>query len=1313
MFTENQAQHARMWFPCVDSCSSISTFEIQVTTSTDYVAICTGTLIRQEECDNEGLLKTAFFIENTKITPQSVGMIVGPFKVFVDPDLPFVTHFYLQHHSLKNLKHTNLILPKSFQLFEELSGVKYQDIFQTYKQVFIDDAYSEVSSFASLSIISSNLLMDEKIIDYTIDNYLKISKLVSDQYFSHFILMKSWSDLWLIQGLSGYFVLQLLQKEFGKNEYKFFLLKESKELVEIETHKQPLFTKQFIHPSEINSPYLYKKSPLVMNMIARIINYSNMKKYCLKIFESVKENESNRFLSTKFFIKSIRKNYSIDLKQFCEYWVYSTGIPVLECGFRYDSARNTIEFAIVQKNFEKIFNGNIAVRVQETDESLEYTISVEDETSHFEVPCKSKPKKKQRKKPGQEVNPSEINKVEIPIKWIRIDPEFEWIRIVRFKQTEQMWVHQLERDKDVIGQYEAVQGLSNFPESQNALSKIENILNDNTVYYQVRLAAIHSISKFSTTEQISPIDTLKKFYKGLFYDRKMSFAKQNDFSNLPLYYIKKEIPLGIAEIKDSKTDSMKLSFLIEIYKSNDNTDNKFSDCYFIKNLIQAMSFTPSEKVEKVKKYIEKTLSLDSLIPSPNHILTCACIDALAELQIMKKINFDLKEFWKYFDQGIPVVKLAACKAILKLCSVQNVEFDDILKRLIRIIKEKDLTPLFKHQCLNIIIDFIENPKNPHLISIRSDDEEKRSLVILLWKMIKSNLTEYDTRLRTDLISLYHSLWGSGTPHCYSSNPQLEEPIIEEESSRIIERKSIDYSQYRNQYSTIPIPKQDTKKRKNQPTPINGEEKKKAKKIRETPSSGNVITSSSSNKITIKVGEVKKSMEESQIQITEENKKKLEFREKDKITLQKHNEEIYKIRYDRFIQGKGDTTIILEADNISIPIRLYDTKTSKLLYQSLPLKCREIDNEYKGLTWFPCPGIIKIDPEENQRQLVEKGEIAFWCSGNSICIGYGQTQYFNIKGINDIFLYEPCNIFGFADDYTKQISKFQHSNEIIIKRPRRCCVEIENIGLLFEIDIYDGQTGDYIWNSLPMRKSIVGIFGDIRYFSFYGKPQYKPTKKTHETIRSYTYYGEVSYWSSGESILLATGGSEINKNEKEFKDLVKDQILLTEPVTIFGRIVNQIQKIPSSNMNDSVKMFKRCIKMTLGDVEFIADVHNSLSGDIVFRSCPIVSSIKLYGECLYFDADLKEKDLPQEPSLEKVTVDPHDLCLWIEKSNICLAYGKTGSSLKDEPRLTVPCNVFARIKEDYDVVNMLKDTELKEDMAVKIEIYDGYEEIPIG
>ncbi len=38
--------------------------------------------------------------------------------------------------------------------------------------------------------------------------------------------------------------------------------------------------------------------------------------------------------------------------------------------------------------------------------------------------------------------------------WIRIDADFEWIAAINFEQKDYMWVSQLQRDRDVVAQYE-------------------------------------------------------------------------------------------------------------------------------------------------------------------------------------------------------------------------------------------------------------------------------------------------------------------------------------------------------------------------------------------------------------------------------------------------------------------------------------------------------------------------------------------------------------------------------------------------------------------------------------------------------------------------------------------------------------------------------------------------------------------------------------------------------------------------------------------------------------------------------------------
>lgn len=59
---------------------------------------------------------------------------------------------------------------------------------------------------------------------------------------------------------------------------------EAKQLLQMDTHVQPLYCDVYISPSELLTPLLHRKAPLVIYMIERLISMSNMKKVCKNPF---------------------------------------------------------------------------------------------------------------------------------------------------------------------------------------------------------------------------------------------------------------------------------------------------------------------------------------------------------------------------------------------------------------------------------------------------------------------------------------------------------------------------------------------------------------------------------------------------------------------------------------------------------------------------------------------------------------------------------------------------------------------------------------------------------------------------------------------------------------------------------------------------------------------------------------------------------------------------------------------------------------------------------------------------------------------
>ena len=109
---------------------------------------------------NDTILKTILF--RLLSAAPNIGLSVGPFEIYPDPNMPDVTHFCLPH-LLPLLKFTTKWLEECFKFFEGRLKAKYP--YSCYKQVFVDESYYPFASYASMSILNTNYLTSSAIID--------------------------------------------------------------------------------------------------------------------------------------------------------------------------------------------------------------------------------------------------------------------------------------------------------------------------------------------------------------------------------------------------------------------------------------------------------------------------------------------------------------------------------------------------------------------------------------------------------------------------------------------------------------------------------------------------------------------------------------------------------------------------------------------------------------------------------------------------------------------------------------------------------------------------------------------------------------------------------------------------------------------------------------------------------------------------------------------------------------------------------------------------------------------------------------------
>jgi len=116
--------------------------------------------------------------------------------------------------------------------------------------------------------------------------------------------------------------------------------------------------------------------------------------------------------------------------------------------------------------------------------------------------------------------------------------------------------------------------------------------------------------------------------------------------------------------------------------------------------------------------------------------------------------------------------------------------------------------------------------------------------------------------------------------------------------------------------------------------------------------------------------------------------------------------------------------LIKSGHYNIEIDLLDTHTAKVIYSKLPIisQIKFWGNELYFYT------DLKIKIEKEARQIVEKGEIAYWPQGDAIAIGYGATP---ISINQEIRLASNCNIWAKTEFDLEQLNSLKEQQEIVI------------------------------------------------------------------------------------------------------------------------------------------------------------------------------------------------------------------------------------------------------------------------------------------
>ncbi|CAN6174289.1 unnamed protein product [Urochloa humidicola] len=678
LHSSSQIRRAHCWFPCIDSTTQRCPFDLEFTVSMDLVAVSNGDLLYQVLSKEDPSKKTYVYKVNTPVSAQWISLVVGPLEVLPDSNDISVSHICLSP-ALSKLQNTIAFFHDAYSCYEDYLAAPFP--LGLYKQIFLPPEMTVLptSIGASTCIFSSDILHDEKVIDQIIGTRIKLAYALAKQWFGIYTSAEEPNDEWLLDGLAGFLTELFIKRFLGNNEARYRRFKANCTVSESDVSgatalSSPAASSDLYGTQTIGSYGKVRslKAVAVLQMLEKQMGPDSFRKILQVI---VAPNRASRTLSTKEFRHLANKVGNLErpfLKEFFPRWVESCGCPVMRLGISYSKKRNMVELAVSRGCTAKTtpdsdihtngdtregdagWPGMMSVRVHETDGAYDHPVlpMAGEALQVVEIQCHSRlaAKRVWKSKKNTKVDGSDDNvdvstqenrtSMDSPLLWIRVDPEMEYLAEIHFHQPVQMWINQLEKDKDVISQSQAISVLEKLPQlSSSVINALNSFLNDTKAFWRVRVEAAYALAvTASEATDLAGLLHLVKFYKSRRFDADIGMPRPNDFHDIPEYFVLEAIPHAVALVRSSDKNSPKgaIEFILQLLKYNDNNGNIYSDVYWLSAMVQAIGELELGQqgmcfLSSLLKRIDRLLQFDNFMPGYNGVLTVSCIRTLARI----------------------------------------------------------------------------------------------------------------------------------------------------------------------------------------------------------------------------------------------------------------------------------------------------------------------------------------------------------------------------------------------------------------------------------------------------------------------------------------------------------------------------------------------------------------------------------------------------------------------------------------------------------------------------------------------------------
>lgn len=344
IWTQNEPEMARYWFPSYDFPDDKATSEEFITVEKDETAIGNGELLDARE--NTDGTKTFHYKMPVRHSTYLTSFVVGKYKKTTDSykKIPLGFYVYPDRESIAReaFGKTKDIL----RIFEDLTGMDFP--FNKYDQTIV----ANFDEFSAMENITATTFSDRDVFMIQFDekkNLVEdiVAHELAHSWFGNLVTCKNWAELWLNEGFATFMEAAYREKKYGREEYlKSIRSNVSEHFIEdLPRSKRHGLYNLLARPDDsIFDTTTYQKGGAVIHTLRETIGDKAFWK-AVNIYLKRHKFEN---VETQDLQNVMEETSGQKLEWFFKQWVYAAGYPKLEIEPVFYSKTKTLTIKISQ-----------------------------------------------------------------------------------------------------------------------------------------------------------------------------------------------------------------------------------------------------------------------------------------------------------------------------------------------------------------------------------------------------------------------------------------------------------------------------------------------------------------------------------------------------------------------------------------------------------------------------------------------------------------------------------------------------------------------------------------------------------------------------------------------------------------------------------------------------------------------------------------------------------------------------------------------------------------------------------------------------